>query len=380
MGKRCFVDIHVIQTVPPSCVNRDDTGSPKTASYGGCIRARVSSQAWKRAVRQEFIRSGMEIGIRTMPSRIVGMLTEEISSRSPKGDPGLMAKRAMKLAGFDIEVPDEEEAGKDNEAGKPAKKTKAGASQKKEDQKKEDKKEALFFISRAQIVALADLAVAGCKSAKDYKDALVQNPRADMVFFGRMVASGRDVSYDACVQVAHAISTHRVQTEYDYFTAVDDCKPEDSAGSAFLGTVEYNSATLYRYATVDVMSAAKWLGEETPDLVRRFVEAFVVSMPTGKQNTFANRTLPDAVYLAIREDQPVNLCGAFEKPVRPDHGLVDASMKALAGHASKLYQAFANPPALALSTVEGAAPEGTKILSFPGCLAEMEDAIAGYLG
>ena len=116
MGKRCFVDIHVIQTVPPSCVNRDDTGSPKTASYGGCIRARVSSQAWKRAVRQEFIRSGMEIGIRTMPSRIVGMLTEEISSRSPKGDPGLMAKRAMKLAGFDIEVPDEEEAGKDKES------------------------------------------------------------------------------------------------------------------------------------------------------------------------------------------------------------------------------------------------------------------------
>lgn len=50
-----YVDFHVLQTVPPSCVNRDDTGSPKTAVYGGVTRARVSSQAWKRAMRQMFL-------------------------------------------------------------------------------------------------------------------------------------------------------------------------------------------------------------------------------------------------------------------------------------------------------------------------------------
>ena len=38
--RRLYVDLHVIQTVPPSCINRDDTGSPKTAVYGGATRAR----------------------------------------------------------------------------------------------------------------------------------------------------------------------------------------------------------------------------------------------------------------------------------------------------------------------------------------------------
>ena len=54
MSNRLFVDINIIQTVPPSCINRDDTGSPKTAIYGGVRRARVSSQSWKKAVRDEF--------------------------------------------------------------------------------------------------------------------------------------------------------------------------------------------------------------------------------------------------------------------------------------------------------------------------------------
>ena len=54
MENRLFVDIHAIQSLPPSNVNRDDTGSPKTAIYGGVRRSRVSSQSWKRAIRQYF--------------------------------------------------------------------------------------------------------------------------------------------------------------------------------------------------------------------------------------------------------------------------------------------------------------------------------------
>lgn len=139
----------------------------------------------------------------------------------------------------------------------------------------------------------------------------------DMALFGRMVASDPSLNYDAAAQVAHSISTHAVQNEFDYFTAVDDCAPEDSAGAGHLGTVEYNSSTLYRYATVNMVELAHLLGaEKAAQAVRVFGEAFIRSMPTGKQNSFANRTLPDAVYVTLREDQPVNLCGAFEKPVR----------------------------------------------------------------
>ena len=98
--------------------------------------------------------------------------------------------------------------------------------------------------------ALARLAAEDCEEKDDYKKALKENPSVDMALFGRMVASDPSLNYDAAAQVAHSISTHAVQNEFDYFTAVDDCAPEDSAGAGHLGTVEYNSSTLYRYATV----------------------------------------------------------------------------------------------------------------------------------
>ena len=168
----------------------------------------------------------------------------------------------------------------------------------------------------------------------------------DMALFGRMVASDPSLNYDAAAQVAHSISTHAVQNEFDYFTAVDDCAPEDSAGAGHLGTVEYNSSTLYRYATVNMVELTHLLGaEKAAQAVRVFGEAFIRSMPTGKQNSFANRTLPDAVYVTLREDQPVNLCGAFEKPVRKsEEGYAEPSKMALKQYAKELYNTFAEAP------------------------------------
>ena len=115
---------------------------------------------------------------------------------------------------------------------------------------------ALFFMSTAQAKALAELAVEGSADKKQYRDALKAAPSMDMALFGRMVADDPSLNYDAAAQVAHSISTHAVQNEYDYFTAVDDCQAEDNVGASHLGTVEYNSSTLYRYATVNVMELA----------------------------------------------------------------------------------------------------------------------------
>lgn len=286
MKKRLYVDFHVLQTVPPSCINRDDTGSPKTAIYGGVTRARVSSQAWKHAMRQAFVEESLldeeDVGKRT--KKVTELVEKEIAALAPEKDAAKLAKKTLDNAGI-----------KNDEKG-----TKA-----------------LFFISQAQIKALAQLAVEECADKKEYKKALSTAPSADIALFGRMVADDPSLNFDAAAQVAHSISTHAVQNEYDYFTAVDDCQVEDNAGAGHLGTVEYNSATLYRYATVNVMELERHLGaKKAAEVVRSFGEAFIRSMPTGKQNTFANRTLPDAVYVTIREDQPVNLCGAFERAVR----------------------------------------------------------------
>ena len=325
MSNRLYVDFHVLQTVPPSCVNRDDTGSPKTAVYGGTTRARVSSQAWKRAVRlmfREELLSAEQLGDRT--KKVLQVLAQEISRAAPGSDAEKMAKRVLDNAGLNLS-------------------------------KKGGDLDALFFLSHAQAKALAALAIEGSADKKAYHAALDRDPSIDMALFGRMVASDPSLNYDAAAQVAHSISTHRVQNEYDYFTAVDDCAPEDNAGAGHLGTVEYNSATLYRYATVNVRELLGHLGKEgAATAVKAFAEAFIRSMPTGKQNTFANRTLPDAVYVTVRVDQPVNLCGAFEQAVPPSpNGYVEASKQRLTAYAQQVYEDFAGTPLRAFAVGRG---------------------------
>ena len=350
MNKRLYVDFHILQTVPPSCINRDDTGSPKTAVYGGVTRARVSSQAWKHAMRTAFAENArLDVGKRT--KKAAELVKEQILVLDPeqkKADK--MAKEALKYVGI----------------------------------KSDDKKgtDALIFISSAQAKALAELVVGGCTKDEEYEEALIENPSADMVLFGRMVAQKASLKYDAAAQVAHSISTHAVQNEYDYFTAVDDCQVEDNAGAGHLGTVEYNSSTLYRYATVNVMELAGRLGAaQAAETVRAFGEAFLFSMPTGKQNTFANRTLPDAIYVTLREDQPVNLCGAFERAVpRSAQGYAAPSKAALVQYAQQMYSSFAEAPAPSFtvgSGLEELAPAQTAKAMLDALEKAVRDALAG---
>jgi len=351
MTENLYVDIHVLQTVPPSCVNRDDTGSPKTAVYGGTTRARVSSQAWKHAIRQYFetIFPAEQLGKRT--KHIVELVKNALSEGNPELTPEKAEKEAIKAlqnAGLKI---------KDADKGT----------------------DALFFISEGQVQALAQLAIDGETDKKKYKEALKEHPSIDMAMFGRMAASDPSLNYDATVQVAHSISTHTVHNEYDYFTAVDDCSSEDNAGAGHLGTVEFNSATLYRFATVNVNELAKSAGTETAKAVRKFAEAFIYSMPTGKENTFANRTLPNDIYITVRKDQPVNLCGAFEKPVQAgQEGYIRTSEKAFAAYAENLYQQYDNAPEKAFGMGDGC-PEPVETAAVPAVLDSLENYLQGKL-
>ena len=267
-NKRLYMDIHILQNVPPSCINRDDTGSPKTAVYGGVTRARVSSQAWKRAVRMYF---NNELGFERMgerTKRIIPMVAEQISRVNPMADAVNLARKVLEAA--DIGV-------------------KARSGKKDADKEDQEGTGALFFLSRDQAEALAKYALD--TPEKNWKpDAikklLAQRPSVDMVLFGRMVASDPSLNVDAACQVAHSISTHAVRNEFDYVTAVDDRAPEDNAGAGHIGTVEFNTAVLYRYATVNIPELVRELGKTDAIIVARdFVKAFICAMPTGKQNT-----------------------------------------------------------------------------------------------
>ena len=216
----------------------------------------------------------------------------------------------------------------------------------------------LVFIANRELDDLADVAISWAdggvdpkkpdsKSKKDVKKAFKGIQAVDIALFGRMLADASDFNIDACSQVAHAISVNEISQEYDYFTAVDDCAAEDNAGAGMLGTVSFNSSTLYRYATVNVDALMEQLksSEATACGVAAFVEAFVKSMPTGKQNTFANRTLPNVVAVSLRDDQPINLATAFERPVyaERERSITQIAAERLAACAKDVEGAFAHP-------------------------------------
>lgn len=316
MTKNLYVDLSVLQTVPSSNINRDDTGAPKTALYGGVTRARVSSQSWKKAVRDEFKQDNVSAGTRT--KQAANLLIAELKKLDASLDDEAALAKAVeifKLAGIKIDTK------KDNITG------------------------ALLLVSRGQIAKLAQYALDNEElDKKEVKKVLKGDQSLDLALFGRMVADNPELNVDASAQVAHAVSTHEVVPEYDYFTALDDEQPDDTTGAAMLGTIDFNSATLYRYANVNMNELVHNLN--AADAIKGtadFIKDFLLSMPTGKQNTFANKTLPSYVMVTIRRDTPVNLVSAFENPVTSNSGYVAPSITKLEAEYQRT-QAFVDEP------------------------------------
>ena len=303
-------------------------------------------------MREYFKLSWGEGDLAVRSRRIIQELAEEIKRKSGMDSPEALevSKKALLDLGFVIQKGKEVEG----EESKEERTTKSSKAKKKQGKNNaEDKLTTLFFVSRAQISALADSIVKGHTKSEELVCVLKEHPNFEIALFGRMAASNHALKCDAASQVAHSISTHEVRTEFDYFTAVDDLSTEGNLGAGHLGIVEFNSSTMYRYATINVRELERQQIGEIDRVVRSFAEAFIYSMPTGSQNPFANRTVPDAVYITIREDQPVNLCGAFEEAINSSNGYSKPSILRLVEYANKSYQNFVEAPKYALGTGEG---------------------------
>jgi len=303
-----FVDIHAIHSVPPSNLNRDDNGSPKTATFGGVRRHRVSSQSWKKAIRDDYNNrfAGANKGFRTV--NVAQLVAEQIVALDPTQTVEAATESAVaKLISLAI-------------IGK----TRAD--------KKEVTSDSLLLISAKQVEAIARVIVNG-GSDKELKAAIKGENSLDLALFGRMVASNNELNVEAASQFAHAISTHEVANEFDYFTAVDDFSTSDHSGAAMMGDIEFASSTLYRFASINVNALTKQFSNDDEVIgaaLSGFIDSFVRALPSGKQNTFAALSLPEAVVVSVRTDQPVSFVGAFEKPIRSsDEGYSDTSVKAL---------------------------------------------------
>lgn len=319
-----FVELHLLQSFGPSNLNRDDTNSPKDCEFGGHRRARISSQALKRAIRQE--------------PKFTELTQAELGQRSK----WLMRPLVKRLT----------DAGKREELAKEIAVAFTSAYVGKMDAKNPEKSSVLLYYSPSEVELIVSHLLAQWDSvveAEEKKrakllDGLVKEiiketkertSAPDIALFGRMLADKPELNIDAACQVAHAISTHRVQMEMDYYTAVDELLQDEEAGAGMVGFTGFNSACFYRYARIDFNQLRKNLDEDTK-LARRTVQAFLRAslnaIPTGKQNAFAAQSPTDLALAVVRSDgMSWSLVNAFETPVRPSHdsGYLQPSIAAL---------------------------------------------------
>jgi len=371
------LELHILQSFPVSCLNRDDLNSPKTAIFGGVQRARVSSQCWKRAVREMMLKesdnTAVFLGMRgrwiiaKFQTEFIELKEKEDSAKalaicaghylakidaknqnrvktslflSPmelkaiaKGIVALESEKktdiinaVSKVSLSDIEK-DEEEADEDEETEKdnivsaPRNKT-----------AKEDK------LSPKKFTKLVKKILKPVFSDIYKKDALKGLPKdaADIAVFGRMVANDSSLNIEGAAAFSHALSVHKVDNEIDYFSAVDEIQPKEETGAAMTGTLEFNSATYYRFAALnlDMLFDKEHIAcldpKERKEVVKAFVKATLEAVPVARRNSMNGDVRPRYVLCVIREKgHPVQLVNAFEEPVISKNGIVNKSIDKL---------------------------------------------------
>ena len=382
-----IVELHMLQNFAPSNLNRDDTGMPKDCEFGGYRRARISSQALKRAVRMSFDKMDL-IAADTRAKRskrFVERATELLTAQGKSVDD---ARRAISMALASVGIMTGLE-------------------------KEEVLTEYLLFLGDTEVHRLGDYCLenwdtlvashmklwgegwkkpakdkarkeAPAGSEKAVKSILDGGKAAAVALFGRMLADLPDSNKYAASQVAHAISTNHISMELDYYTAVDDLNPEDTAGAGMIGTVGFNSACFYRYANVDMGQLNhNFQGDE--ELSQRILEAFirasVNAVPTGKQNSMAAHNPPSFVLAVVRRSSLWNLANAFLKPVAPEGGedLALRSIKALDSYWGKLVRMYGDEAVVGkwVVSLEEDGVDNLKASTVPSIDALVENVLTG---
>jgi len=351
------IEYHILQSFPVTCLNRDDVGAPKSAVVGGVTRARVSSQCWKRQVRQELHNLGIKIAVRTV--QVKARIAEACEELGALKEPSLLCGQAI----ADLLL--EKKPNKQKKGGKKSKQeieAEENENEEKEGAEKESKENKLLFFSSLEAKAFAEYAksldfdaakIRGegknkdiAKIAKIAKDTLSPaQDGLDIALFGRMVAKASIMNIEASASFAHAISTHKASNEVEFFTALDDDLQEEP-GSAHMGSLEFNSATYYRYISLDLGQLyANLFGnvpcdaeriKDTQNAVEAFSKALYLAVPTARQTTQSGASFWDYAHILVRKGQ--RLQASFDTPVLANKGYLAPSIEALESFLTKKEQ------------------------------------------
>ena len=366
------IEFHMIQSFPPANLNRDDTNMPKDCEFGGVRRARISSQCIKRSIRlHPDFKKYTGIAPADRSRRLIDPIQKALIKAGKKPEEALETASA-----FVSEL--------------------LGGLDKLKESESYPRSKVLFYASKEETSAMAQALLDDWdkkdykKLVKDYVKQFSERTSApDIALFGRMLADNPNLSMEASCQVAHAISTHRVNMEMDFFTAVDDLQQTEDAGAGMMGVTGFNAATFYRYAAIDWGQLVRNLGGNTDlakNTVRGFLSAMAKAIPTGKQNAFAAQTPPSLILAVVREDEQAwSLVNAFEKPIttRGNQSILHQSAAALDNHWHELDMIYGDPNspvkpfALALPEIEGELSnlKDVKVAS----LLALGDAVCGAL-
>lgn len=322
------IEFHILQSFPVTCLNRDDVGAPKTAVVGGVTRARVSSQCWKRAVRMALHDiGGVNLGVRT---KLIGKLIAD-ACKELGADESQIQKCSEKIESIFNKKVDSKGKGEESDEN-------------------ESKSDTLIFMSNREIKIIAQkFSEQGFnpenviknsdpkKAAKELSDLIDKKQFAltneldglDIALFGRMVAQAPSMDVEAASSFSHAVSTHKVTNQIEFFTALDDFS--DAKGSAHMGSLEFNSATYYRYVSLDLGQLYETMGnsdEFFPQAITAFIKALYLAVPSARQSTQAGYCLWDYAKVLVRKGQGVQL--SFETPVKAkDGGYLQSSIEAV---------------------------------------------------
>ena len=295
-----FVQLHLLTFYPPANLNRDDTGRPKSAVMGGVSRLRVSSQSLKRAWRtSEAFAAALEGHLAARTQRIGAEVLRHLEGKGVAPDKALAVARD--IAGIFGKV-------------------------KKEDDKNPTFTEQLAFISpeeREAALNLAEARASGADATEPGKLAgtilKAKDTAADIAMFGRMLADNAEYNREAAVSVAHAVTTHRVVIEDDYYTAVDDLKTAtEDAGAGFIGEAGFGSGVFYLYLVIDRALLVDNLGGDRAlahEAISALTTAAATVGPRGKSASYASFARTSFLLAERGNGAPRTLAAAFAQPV-----------------------------------------------------------------
>lgn len=320
-----LIELHIIQSFPVTCLNRDDLGSPKSAIFGGVKRARISSQCLKRPTREYAHENAPDLfaGIR---SKLVGPAVEKAAKKIGCDDSRAAAYAKIVVASLG--------KGKVQDEVSTLLYFSPGTLKNvvtKLDEGKQITDEMVNAVNDANAKSAEKALNKAVDAAKGILKGLgdVVSDAADIALFGRMVADDASRTVEGAAMFSHALSTHAVSSEIDFFSAVDDLKKgAEDAGAGHIGTTEFNSACYYRYVGInlDLLKESRLFDQaELKSVLENFIRAVVMANPVARRNAMFGYTLPACVLGLRRKGQPLSLANAFEEPVKGSAGLVAES-------------------------------------------------------